>query len=257
VTALLSKIWDPNPGMEMTVITEMTAEGRKLPPVTPAHPAYYDAEPTGDLQMGGVVAHEQTMPPDAVAPLLVHGLAVNGYQPAQRPAHPPSLLIFYLWGTHNALDPDIAKIAPYQLMRNVLDRAMLVGGKEFADEVAQVIQESQDSPLGPPPVQLFIMRKKDNERLLNQALGDVFYVVASAYDYASVAKGKPTLLWRTRMTVGSQGVWMKNAIPAVVATAGPYFGKEMTESVVVHQKVIPQGKVDVGQPRVVGDGQGK
>ncbi len=248
---LLLRPFDPNLNMEMTVITEMTDEGRKLPAVSPDHPAYYQAESNGNREMGGKFAHEQTMTPEEVAPLLEHGLAINGYQPAKIPDHPPSLVVFYFWGTHNAIDPDIANISPNQLLRNVLDRAALVGGKKFSDEVAEVIRESQDATFPPPPVEFFKMRKANNEALLNQALGDVFYVVASAFDYQSVAKGHPVLLWRTRMTVMSQGVQMKKAIPAAVAGAGQYFGREMTDPAIIHQSSTPEGKVQIGTPTVV------
>ena len=254
--ALLPNPFSPNPDMEMTVITEMTDEGRKLPAVSPGHPAYYTVEPSGDREMGGTVAREQTMPPEDVGPLLVRGLAVNGYKPAQLPGHPPSLLIFYVWGTHNHFDETDGAAGSFDLVRrNVLDRALLVGGKKFSDELAEVIRESQDWTLGPPPVELFKMRKADNERLLNQTLGDVFYVVASAFDYQSVAKGTPVLLWRTSMTVSSQGVWMKNALPAVVADASQYFGREMTGSAIMHGQAAPAGKVEVGTPTVVGNGK--
>ena len=254
LSSLLLKPFDPNPDMEMTVVTEMTDAGRKLPEVTAQHPAYYKAESSGDLERGYKIGHEQTMPTEEVEPMLIHGLAVGGYRPASTPAPPPSLLVSYFWGTHNALDPDIASIAPNQLYRNILDRAILVGGKRFSAEIADVIAETDIwsiGHVGPPPVFAWKMRKPDNERLLYQALGDVYYVVASAFDYQSVAKGKPVLLWRTHMSVSSQGVWMKKAIPAVVASAGKYFGREMAEPVIIHQSATPGGKVELGKPTVV------
>ena len=254
--SLLPNPFDPNPDMEMTVITEMTDEGRKLSAVSPKHPVYYTAESSGDHEMGGIVAREQTLPPEDVGPLLIRSLAVNGYKPAKLPEHPPSLLIIYLWGTHNHFDETDGAAGSFdQVRRNVLDRALLVGGKKFSDELAEVIQESQDWKSWPPPVALFKLRKANNERLLNQALGDVFYVVASAFEYQSVAKGKPLLLWRTRMTVSSQGVWMKKAVPAVVINASQYFGREMTDSVIMHGSATHEGKVEIGAPTVVGDGK--
>jgi len=276
-TALLPKIFQANPNLEMTVITEVTPAGKKLPPVSAEHPAFYDAESGGDHEMGELASHEQKMAPEEVGPLLTRALAVNGYQPAKLPEHPPSLLVLYIWGTHNALTATDGQDNPVnsadEVRRNVLDRAALVGGKKFADEIDQVISDTQlqsdanynagmahmpikgTSPVMVTsfnsPVNLFKMRKAGNEALLNQALGDVFYVVASAFDYASVAQGKPVLLWRTRMTVGSQGVAMKQAIPTVVASAGKFFGREMTEPEMINRRPVPVGKVEVGTPTVV------
>jgi hypothetical protein len=255
LSSLLFRPFDPNPDMEMTVVTEMTDEGRKLPAVSPEHPAYYQAHSSGDREMGyTAVAHEQTMPPEEAEPLLVRGLAASGYRPAIMPEHPPSVVVFYFWGTHNAIDPEIAAIAPNQLYRNILDRALLVGGRKFSNEIAEVVAETdlwKIGHVGPPPVVLWEMRKPDNERLLYQALGDVYYVVASAFDYQSVAKNRPVLLWRTHMTVSSQGVWMKTALPAVVGLAGKYFGREMTEPVIIRKSATPDGKVEIGTPTVV------
>jgi hypothetical protein len=95
------------------------------------------------------------------------------------------------------------------------------------------------------------MRAPNNEFLLNQALDDVYYVVASAFDYQAVAKGEPKLLWRTRMTVSSQGISVKQALPAVMASAASHFGREMAESEIIHGHAVPEGKVEVGAPTVV------
>jgi hypothetical protein len=261
LTALLPKTFQANPELEMTVITEMTDEGRKLPPVTPDHPAYYDAESGGDHEMGELNAREEKLPPEDVRPLLIRGLALNGYRPAERPVHPPSLLIIYIWGTHNAITANDGQgnttASPDEVLRNVLDRAALVGGKKFADELTTVIQDTQnlrDSGMAgsfPPPVNIFKMQHANNESLLNQALADVYFVVASAFDYQSVVTGHPTLLWRTRMTVSSQGVAIRQAIPTVVASGARYFGREMSDSAIINRRPISGGKVEIGTPTVV------
>jgi hypothetical protein len=254
----LLRPFDPNPDMEMTVITEMTDEGRKLPLVSREHPAYYQAHSSGDHEMGDLVNHEQTMPTEEVGPLLTRGLAVNGYRPALLPEHPPSLLVIYLWGTHNKIIADSPEETTFnQVFINVVDRAMLVGGGKFAGEVTGLIRQIQDIKMAkmdvliPPAIDSFKARNPNNEQLLNLTLSDVFYVVASAFDYQSVANGRPILLWRTRMTVMSQGVQMKKAVPAVVASAGKYFGREMTEPAIIHHSATPEGKVEVGTPTVV------
>jgi hypothetical protein len=256
--SLLFRPFDPNPDMEMTVITEMTDEGRKRPAVSREHPAYYQAHSSGDREMGERVNHEQTLPPEEVEPLLTRGLAVNGYQPAQLPEHPPSLLVVYLWGTHNKIGTDNADETTFQqVFSNVADRAMLVGGKKFAKDVTdlireiQTLKEAKQFQMIPFAIQTFKGRSPNNEQLFNLALDDVFYVVASAFDYPSVAQGHPVLLWRTRMTVMAQGVQMKKAVPAVVASAGKYFGREMTEPALLHHSDIPEGKVELGTATVV------
>lgn len=256
--SLLLHPFNPNPDLEMTVITEMTDEGRKLPAVSREHPAYYQAHSSGDREMGERVSHEQALPPEEVEPLLTRGLAVNGYRPAQLPEHPPSLLVIYLWGTHNKIGTDNAEETTFQqVFTNVADRATLVGGKKFAKDVTelvgeiQTLKEAKQFQMIPYAIKNFQGQNPNNEQLLNLTLDDVFYVVASAFDYQSVAQGHPVLLWRTHMAVMSQGVQMRKAIPAVVASAGKYFGREMTEPAIIHHGATPEGKVELGKPIVI------
>jgi len=101
------------------------------------------------------------------------------------------------------------------------------------------------------PVNTFKRRSSKNEFLVDQTASDVYYVVASAYDYKSLAAKQRTLLWRTRMTVASDGVSPQQSLPTLVLTAGPFFGKEMPEAETFMKRSLPEGKVEVGTPTVV------
>src|SRR5690349_15487252 len=52
VFSILPKSLQKNPTIDLTVITEMTELGKKLPPVTPAKPAYYLTKSGGFQQRG-------------------------------------------------------------------------------------------------------------------------------------------------------------------------------------------------------------
>ena len=101
------------------------------------------------------------------------------------------------------------------------------------------------------PVNLFKLRAPKNENLLTQAANDVYYVVASAYDYRTVAGKDKVLLWRTRMTVASTGLSQLQSLPELVRSAGPYFGKEMTEPELMNRHSVREGTVQVGTATVV------
>ena len=175
----------------------------------------------------------------------------------------PSLLIIYLWGAHNKItNVDGASVQN----RNFLERAALVGGKKFAAKAAAMMQERDDqmqmddphiAQIVPPEVLEFInpfhqyeMTSAKHSSMLEQARSQLYYVIASAYDYAAAAKNQRRLLWRTRMTVDSRGVSQTQSLPALIMSAGPLFGKDMAEPEVLAPHV-KEGVVEVGTPTVV------
>ncbi|HTZ21121.1 MAG TPA: hypothetical protein VMC06_09585 [Opitutaceae bacterium] len=280
VFSLLPKSLQSNPTLELTVITEVTDEGKKLPPVSPDHPAYYIAQSAGYVQVGDTYGNEKTLPADELDRILKKSLAANGYLPAKPPAQPPTLAVIYYWGTDNLLNDDNGALSPDQVARNILNRAALVGGEKFAKELATLFEQadamssavsagpgasSDDGSGGSPgsapmltpvnmdfanPVNLFKMKSLKNEFLVDQASDDCYYVVASAYDYAAFAHKQRKLLWRTRMTVNSKGVSQTQSLPTLIISAAPYFGRDMPESEILSKRA-KEGEITIGTPTVV------
>jgi hypothetical protein len=252
-----------NPRLELTVITEMTDAGRARPEVSPAHPAYFEVFSHGAHDLGDTYAGMKEIPLPRVQEMLTRALATNGYLPAERPAHPPTLLVTYTWGQHNRLtepDEENPVMSSAQVERNLLDRAALVGGVKFAEELREAFRQKNDLALAGgslvpmlDPIEVFKRRADNNEFLLEQAMEDVYYVVASAYDYEAAMKHQRVLLWRTRMTVASAGVAEDQSLPALVSAAAPYFGKDMPAPEVMLRREVKEGSVHVGTPRVVED----
>lgn len=280
VFSLLPKSFQKNPKIDLTVITEMTEAGKKLPPVSAAAPAYFITQSGGFRQMGHAPGGEKSLSAEQVEKILVRSLATNGYRPAESPAHPPSLAVIYIWGSHNLLvegDVDNPSLSGEAVARNLLDRAALVGGEKFAKQMLELFQQADSMALSAPPARVdptgavptiqpvigaaqldfmnpvaqFKRASPKNEFLVDQSAEDLYYVVASAYDYASLAKKQRVLLWRTRMTVAAQGVSQEQTLPTLIASAAPYFGKEMTEPEILNKRAVPEGNVEVGVPTVV------
>ncbi|HUR60031.1 MAG TPA: hypothetical protein VM029_20075 [Opitutaceae bacterium] len=276
VFSLLPKSLQKNPRLELTVITEMTDAGRKLPPVSPSQPAYVELFSPGPRHLGHAAGNDATLKQPEIERLLVRALGATGYLPATPPEQRPSLLIIYTWGSHNLLtegDAENPVLSGEMLARNMLDRAGLVGGEKFAREMLKLFQEADALSLAarapPPPggepvltpelvafvnpVEQFKRRSYKNEAMVDQAASDVYYVVASAYDYRSAATSQKILLWRTRMTVASAGVSAAMSLPTLVLTAGPYFGKDMPEPEILSKRSLREGNVEIGTPTVVED----
>lgn len=280
VFSLLPKSLQQNPRLDITVITEMTEAGKKLPEVSPAKPMYFEPVNSGYKALGAIVANEKVVPEKEITRLLFQSLGSAGYLPGKAPEHPPTIAIVYTWGSHNLLvegDEENPSLSPTAVARNLLDRAALVGGQKFSNQLRQAFEKADTmatASYAPPsdptgtvpdiprvngpdqiaflnPVELFRKESEKNDFLVDQTAHDVYYVVATAYDYASIAKNKPLLLWRTRMTVASSGVTQEQTLPTMIMTAGPYFGKEMNDVAILSKRAVRDGKVEVGTPQVI------
>ena len=274
VFSILPKSFQKNPLLELTVITEMTEAGKRLPAVSPAQPAFFELFTNGPRHLGHSQGSDRTLKQEEIERLLIRSLATNGYTPAKLPAQPPALLIIYTWGTHFMLtegDDENPVLSGDQVARNLLDRAALVGGEKFARKLLELFQQADAMSLAssarvPPggeqvftpammdfanPVNMFKRADAKNEFLVDQAASDVFYVVASAYDYRSVTEKRRLLLWRTRMTVAAAGVSPQQSLPTLIHNAAPYFGKDMDSAAILSRRTMREGKVEVGTPTVV------
>jgi hypothetical protein len=273
---LLPRPFQRDPRLDMTVVSETTPEGKKRPTASPQKPQYFALHSGGQIVKGDESAGK-SLPAAEVEKLLVGAMAENGYLPSSE-AHPPSLLIVYYWGMHGILRPETAEISPDLLLRNIFDRAALVGGEKFRNQLVALsrrVAASNDAtarPLGrgsdpdsvdlgaaagattanalADPAKQFTLDSR-NDFLLNQATDDCFYVVASAFDYASIATPTKQLLWRTRMTVSARGISQTDGLPTLIAVAAPYFGKDMPEAAILSKRSLREGTVEVGVPKVV------
>ena len=260
---LMPTAFQKSPHVEMTVFTEMTDAGRQLPPATPDRPAYYVSHAGGYQQLGHG-AGEHPPAPEALERAMKNALETNGYFEAAPPKHLPSLVIIYHWGSHNRLDPQFAETDPAGAMKNLYERARLVGGEKFADDLlkAYVDEATLNSsgaasimPVGAmemmsPVHQLQEMSPRLRD-LIEQASEDVYFVVASAYDYTSMARGERQLLWRTKMTVNTRGVSMTETLPPLIASGAPFFGRDMPEAEPLIRRIYREGRVELGEPTVV------
>lgn len=249
VFSLLPRSFQTNPRVDFSVITEMTEEGKKIPPPTEEKPLYYFAQSAGFHGEGQGV---QDYPPLELGKLeaqLSASLKINHYLPATD-GHPPTIVLFYIWGVHNRLDPEMRDIGN----ANLLSRAQLVGGTKFAHELYQALVEwdAAGSPTGDitDPVHRFIERDDLTRQLMEQIFTDCYYIVVSAYEGAALAHGQRKLLWRTKIATPSQGIGLKETLPALVAGGANYYGKEMPTATVLDEQLHRGGHVDIGEAQV-------
>lgn len=235
---ILPKSLQKNPYMDMTFHTEYTPYGRTLPAASPEHPVYYALRDAGYRQLGWTGAGEAVPDAAKLKESMVKALAKNGFIEADK-AHQPGLLIMYFWGTHNRPDDQTAEDFPDLLRKNILERALLIGGKDLADNVNFNM--------------LWGGSHKNNvekQQYLNeQADDDIYYMVASAYDFTPLAqKGKERkLVWRTTMTVSAAGLMMAETLPPLVASGAVFFGRETVEPEIGSRQIMRGTQIKYGE----------
>lgn len=129
---------------------------------------------------------------------------------------------------------------PEQAARQRMERARLIGG---ADQIRRMKDAAEWG-------ESILNRSDKYEFLRDQANDDLYFAVASAYDYRSVAEGRRQLLWRTKMTVSGRGVSPVETLRPMIATAASFFGRQMPEPAIAMPHVR-HGEVNIGAPVVI------
>lgn len=157
--------------------------------------------------------------------------ATNGFLPATAPEHRTTLAIGFSWGSNYMpppSEPPFPPPSPLLIAQVIRERKMLITGG-----------------MGP---------STDTDKqiyLQEQMADDLYFVVASAYDYEQLARGNRKLVWRTTMTVSAMGVAMTESLSPLIASAAPFFGREMTEPQLTSKHIYRDGKVEIGPLQVV------
>lgn len=237
---LVPKAFQANPSLDMTVYTEMTDYGRQLPEVSPEQPMIFLPYSVGFQAGGTPTAGERPPIPAELEQYMFKALETRGFRPATEGGNPPRLALIYYWGSNNTMDPDLAKNFPDLWRHETLQRAMLVGGQEFAKRVGVILDFGAGASDMAPEVQ----------KLLVQASKDIYYVVVSAYSYEDLTKNERRLAWRTTMTVTANGVAMRTAMRPLVINAGDYFGRSTLQPVAIRRDVR-SGTVTLGPLEVL------
>lgn len=248
----LPRALQKNPRLNLSLITEVTPAGKKLNPPDRSHPAYYIAVDGGMSEAGRAVAGERLPPTDQWRKVIIASLAASGYFPASV-EHPPTLVVHCRYGSFNRVstvnggsldDPlnmHLLQLYPWQL-KNLVYKAALVGGENFSVDLVRAIKTNT--------LPFFRMRDAQTDTLVNLAFDDVYYIIASAYDYdAAATRGEKILLWRTKIATDAYGLMMEDTVPALAVDAREYFGHPTDGPLVLHRRLL-SGRVILDQPIV-------
>lgn len=240
-----------NPRLNLSVITEFTKAGKDLTQPSRSHPAYYIAVDGGMDEQGDAIAGEAPPSTQQWRRVLVSSLAASGFLPAS-PQHPPTLIIHCRYGSFNRVSPvgggslddpsteNSLQFDPTQF-KNLILKAALVGGEKFSVDLVRAMSTNT----------LAFFRNQDahTDTLVDLAFDNLYFVIASAYDYNAAARGEKILLWRTKISTDSYGLTMDDTVPTLTVDAKDYFGHPTDGPLVFHPRLI-SGRVIMEEPVV-------
>ncbi len=91
---------------------------------------------------------------------------------------------------------------------------------------------------------------RHREDLISELEENRYFVVLMAYDYQALWKQrKHSLLWVTRFSVRERGADFERLLPSMVGYASQYFGQD---SHGLLRRPLPEGRVEIGEPRSLG-----
>jgi hypothetical protein len=226
-----------------------------------------------------------------VARVLAVPLAKKQYLPAADPKTTDELIMMS-WGTTRAPD-NVARSEPAQLLqkatqmhdnatmmlKHATSKAERVAAQELladannqmATDLDAVQAESQmredtdmktatllgydswwvavNSAMGGSPLGY---RRAEMEDELEE---DRYFVVLTAFDYQKLVKEKKSkFLWEVRFSIREQGTQFDKRIQGMAELASDYFGRD---SAGLHHDALPEGNVEIGPVRSLGEVPGK
>ena len=239
---------------EIVANAELTEEGRQATRPTSGKPVYYVPMIHGWNEIGKIVAGEEPPKRADVLRQLAQALAKEGYiLQALRPdanTTMPSLIIDIAWGYMN---PDVVETGALDVSTSDGGSMAPAGLRNDPTQSTTADFNAKDMVtlvVGPTLGRLTALSQADREKV-GVAVGEGrYFIIVSAYDFASSLKGEQKLLWCTRMSTARQGMWMNDVVPALVTTGASLFGRD---SNLPTWKAYPvrEGRIDLGELKVL------
>jgi hypothetical protein len=211
---------------DVTVVVDMTAEGRQAVHPTPQHPVYYSPVLRGYQAIGSVVAGEKPPSPHDVVHVAAAELAKQGYRVIDS-AHPTAdIVLDFTWGYLNPT-ADMANGLYYNQ------------GQAYALVLGNTIYQTMQ------------LESFNHQQFMDAANDTRYFVILTAYDYASYAREhKRVVLWEAKMSIPTTGAFFDDVLTSLVQAGGPHFGRETLGHPMLEPAFPSKGRVDVVTPTV-------
>jgi hypothetical protein len=227
--------------LEAVTVTDMTPAGSLRRAPTPSNPVYFVAISAGFRDLGGMKGGEKPVARDLVNKTVLKALAKQGYLPVTGDQKPEIALV-WAWGTLNAV---FSPMAPSTMQLNHRQMVRFLGGEKLG------FGSRHEDAFAEHSLMMGLVRGGDVDKLYDVARDDLYIAIISAYDLHLDEGKKPEMLWNTRISCPARGFWLPEAMPAMLAIATPFIGRETTKPVWVRATDKFRPEIQLGDPKIV------
>jgi hypothetical protein len=197
----------------ISVVVQMTSDGKKATRPTKEAPVYYQPIVTGYGVEGVPIAGEKEPPQLPILQNLAVELAKQNYFVASDKTPAPSILLVFNWGFVN---PRPTADEDFELPRTLRE-------EQQADRAANPPRGSGLAIAGmtsSAPIETDQTGTRGGDQ-------SHYLMVVSAFDYATFStKKKRVLWWKTIMSVPMAGTTFQDSYPRLITEGAPWFGRE-------------------------------
>ena len=212
------------------VATDTTEAGRALTPPSPGHPVYFLGRSLG-TRLGSIGGDDE--PGEAKFDAFVaRVLAKQGYLPAEPGVHDPTMFLVVQWGYLTPETENLQWFLGYHPSQDI-------GRSGFPGIIG-------------PELRWTNFRSRTVEAILYTARIPIYGIIITAFEYGSARTPHPVVYWQTRIGLPANGKSMAQALPAIVAAAGPEIGRTSDKSALVSTDGAREGEVQFGELKVIG-----
>jgi hypothetical protein len=213
------------PAPDVLTVTDVTEEGRKWPLPEPGKPVLYEAISFGSKNFPSLPG-DITPNPRVMTAFIVKTLAEQGYVQAKEKGV-AKVFLSICWGYSRA---NLAAIG-------------FLGGRKL-DLMWEL---EQNGGMLSPNVLLRWNRSLTAVKVMDTANSDLYIASIQAFDLTKLDAGTQVLLWNTRIACPTRGLWMADALPIMIAAAGPLIGRETEKPVWRDTAELKKARVEFGE----------
>jgi hypothetical protein len=221
---LFSHVWG-----DVIVATDMTEEGKALTQPTIGKPVYYRGKSLGCKF--GSIAGDRLPDVNKLNQYVAEILAKQGYVGSTPGVHEPTLFLVLQWGYLQPGNDDLVWFLGY-------------------DARNDIAAPSFPGVLGP---EIFRrdFRSREIETILTNVGEPNYGIIITAFEYKSASTAKPIVYWQTRIALPALGKSMAEALPTMVAAAGPAIGRQSNSPRLMDADTVIDGHVELGELKLM------
>ncbi len=231
--------------VEALAVAEQTEQGAMLPPPTPGHPAYYLALDGGYLDSGRPVMGLKPPTRGEIGRGLRAALDTAGYDEAGAQDTPSFVLIYYYGLLQDSPLPRTPEngaastILPYGT-----SPAGALYGLVTPSALARLVGEYYSFGYGANAGILphYVQASLDYMQHAR------YFLMVVAYDYSSLSRKSPVLLWLAKLSVLKTSGEIDEILPALADASGPYLGRSFNDRQFFALPPAPAGARDGRRP---------